>query len=381
MTAWQSTPSTDSSSSINDDQRWMAAALELAQLGEGFVEPNPMVGCVLVRDGVCVGKGYHQRFGGPHAEVEAIRSATNTESIRGATAYVTLEPCCHHGKTPPCADALIDAGIRRVVVATEDPFPRVAGGGLKKLRDQGIDVTVGMLEKQAKQLLAPYLKLTCTAQPWVIAKWAMTIDGRIATRTGSSQWITGDAARKEVHTLRGRVDAIAVGMGTVIADDPMLTARPAGPRTARRIVFTGQRLPCLGSKLITSANETPVLLVTGPSASQRDLDALRQAGAQILACDSDEPTERVTQTLSSLGQAQVTNMMLEGGGGLLGSFFDAGAIDECHVYLGAKAFGGSTATSPIGGQGIATVAEALALELASIDRFDDDVRLIYRRSS
>lgn len=359
----------------------MAAALELAQCGEGFVEPNPMVGCVLVRDGVCVGQGYHQRFGGPHAEVQALDSAPDIESVREATAYVTLEPCCHHGKTPPCTDALVRAGIRRVVVATEDPFPRVAGGGLKQLRDQGIDVTVGILEKQAKQLLAPYLKLTCTAQPWVIAKWAMTIDGRIATRTGSSQWITGDAARKEVHILRGRVDAIAVGMGTVMADDPLLTARPAGPRTARRIVFTGRRLPSLDSKLITSANEIPVLLVAGPSASRHPLDALRRAGAQVLTCDSDEPTERVTQTLCSLGEDQVTNLMLEGGSGLLGSFFDAGAIDECHVFLGAKAFGGSTATSPIGGQGIATVAEALAMELASIDRFDHDIRLIYRRSS
>src|SRR5215217_9762955 len=208
----------------------MRHALALAEKGRGFVEPNPMVGAVLLDSaGQLAGEGWHQKFGGPHAEVFALAEAG--DRARGGTLVVTLEPCCHHGKTPPCTDAVLKAGIARVVAAMADPFPKVAGGGLAILRGAGVDVSVGLCEVEAVALNAPYLKLLRTGRPWVHAKWAMTLDGKIATRTGDSKWISGEESRRRVHELRGRMDAIVVGRGTVVADDPLLTARPAGPRT------------------------------------------------------------------------------------------------------------------------------------------------------
>src|SRR5829696_4653150 len=214
----------------------MTRALGLAGRGRGWVEPNPLVGAVVVRDGRVVGEGWHQKFGQAHAEVNALNQAG--EAARGTTLYVTLEPCNHFGKTPPCTTAVIGAGVRRVVSAMLDPFPQVAGQGASRLREAGIVVEVGVGEAAARQLNAPYLKRLRTGRPWVHAKWAMTLDGKIATRTGRSKWITGEAARRRVHELRGRVDAILVGRGTLVADDPLLTARPPGPRTPARVVLT-----------------------------------------------------------------------------------------------------------------------------------------------
>jgi diaminohydroxyphosphoribosylaminopyrimidine deaminase/5-amino-6-(5-phosphoribosylamino)uracil reductase len=211
------------------DSQMMSRAVELARRGEGFVEPNPMVGCVIVKDGEVVGEGWHQQFGGPHAEVHALQAAG--ERAKGATIYVTLEPCCHQGKTPPCTEAIIAAGIQRVVTALRDPFPKVAGGGLKRLVAAGIDVELGLGETEVQQLNAPYLKLVMAGRPWIIAKWAMTLDGKIATRSGYTKWISGEASRQVAHQLRGRVDAIMVGRQTAQLDDPMpLLAHPAVPR-------------------------------------------------------------------------------------------------------------------------------------------------------
>src|SRR4051812_33330730 len=209
----------------------MLRATTLARRCEGFVEPNPMVGCVIVNDGEVVGEGWHQQFGGPHAEVHALKAAGG--GGKGATMFVTLEPCCHQGKTPPCTDAIIAAGILRVVTALRDPFPQVAGGGLKRLAAAGIDVELGLGESDVQQLNAPYLKLVTTGRPWVIAKWAMTLDGKIATRSGYSKWVSGDASRQVAHELRGRVDAIMVGRKTAQLDDPLLTARPAAVADGR----------------------------------------------------------------------------------------------------------------------------------------------------
>src|SRR4051794_5088755 len=211
------------------DHDWMRRALDLAERGRGFVEPNPVVGAVVVRDGSLVGEGWHERYGEAHAEVNALSAAG--EAARGATLYVTLEPCCHHGKTPPCTDTVLRAGVRRVVAAMLDPFPRVAGGGFAVLLAAGVDVAVGVCEAEARRLNAPYLTLLTHGRPHVHAKWAMTLDGKIATRTGQSQWISNEASRRRVHELRGRMDAVVVGIGTVLADDPMLTARPPGPRS------------------------------------------------------------------------------------------------------------------------------------------------------
>src|SRR5436309_2908852 len=235
----------------------MHRALELAERGRGFVEPNPLVGAVLVRDGQVVGEGWHQRYGQAHAEVNALSAAG--EAARGATLYVTLEPCCHHGKTPPCTDAVLKAGVARVVVAMADPFPKVSGGGLAILRAAGVEVHVGLCEPEARELNAPYLKLLRTGRPWVHAKWAMTLDGKIATRTGDSKWISGEESRRRVHELRGRMDAILVGRGTVVADDPLLTARPAGPRVAARVVVSASGELPERCQLRATAREVPVI--------------------------------------------------------------------------------------------------------------------------
>lgn len=372
-------PSNDSDSSA--DEHFMRLAMELAQRGRGSVEPNPMVGCVIVRDGTVVGQGYHREFGGPHAEVDALNSLDATSDAKDATAYVTLEPCCHHGQTPPCSDALISAGLARVVVAMADPFAKVDGGGLRQLRDAGIETTVGVLGGDAKFLNAPYLKKLRTGKPWVIAKWAMTIDGRIATVSGESQWITGQAARADVHRLRGRMDAIAVGMGTVEADDPMLTARPPGPRIATRVVFCRHRLPSVDSRLIQTANEFPLLLIVGQQVDATDLRSLESHGAVTINSNTDDPPKMIETALDALGSQAMTNLMLEGGGELLASFSAANQIDECHVHIGAKAFGGIQAPGPIGGPGLERINDAWSFNLVSVDQFDNDLRAVYRKIS
>ena len=367
----------------------MRRAIELAQLGEGDVEPNPMVGCVLVRDGEIIGEGFHQRFGGAHAEIEAIRSVARGDAS-GATAYVSLEPCCHHGKTPPCSEALIRAGITRVVVALTDPFSKVAGGGLKQLRDAGVEVTSGVLEDEAAVTCAPYLKLLRTGKPWVIAKWAMTMDGRIATTAGESQWITGEAARADVHHLRSRVDGIAVGMGTVITDDPMLNARSSDPsaspaRIATRLVFCRHRLPPENSRLVTTASQIPLTLVIGRDLLSRgearqQLDRLRILGANVIETNTDDEVQMVQAALLQMGALRMTNVMVEGGGELIASFFSAGQIDECHVYIGPLAFGGRDAPGPIGGAGIARLPDSPRFQIMSLEQIQDDVKVVYRCS-
>lgn len=368
------------------DETFMQVALDLAANGLGHVEPNPMVGCVIVRDGAIIGRGYHAKFGGPHAEVVALRSLDSPDQAAGAAAYVTLEPCSHHGKTPPCADALIDAKIGRVVVAMEDPFTEVAGRGIARLRDAGIDVTVGVLQDQAQQVVAPFVKRVTSGLPWVIAKWAMTIDGRIATRTGDSQWITNPQSRAAVHQLRSRVDAIVAGMGTVTADNPRLTARladadaDASPiRIATRVIFCRHRLPAIDSMLVRTIGQAPLMLVAGPGVDADELRRLADVGATVLSLDDDDPPAMVGQMLQKMAAGGATNVMLEGGGEIFASFFAGNSVDECHVFLGPKAFGGVAAAGPIGGSGVAEVSQAWTFSLQSIDRFGDDLRLIYRR--
>lgn len=371
---------------MNNDEHWMRRAIELAALGEGRVEPNPMVGCVLVRDDRLIGSGYHRDFGGPHAEINAIRDCESLgESAAGSTAFVTLEPCCHHGKTPPCADALIRGGVRRVVVAVDDPFPDVDGGGLARLRDAGIEVVTDVAAGESRRLLAPYLKRVRTGRPWVIAKWAMSLDGRIATSTGQSQWITGESARQEVHRLRGRVDAIAVGMGTVIADDPLLTVRPPGLRTPARIVFARRRLPDSKSRLVQTASKTPTWVFAGPTIADRDLTSLADQHVKTIRCHHADAAKMVDEVLAVLGGPDnptghpITNLMVEGGGELLGSFADAGQMDEVHVYVGGVLIGGRSAPGPVGDPGFARLDEADRFELIETRTFDRDVRMVYRK--
>jgi diaminohydroxyphosphoribosylaminopyrimidine deaminase/5-amino-6-(5-phosphoribosylamino)uracil reductase len=355
----------------------MRRALELAAAGQGFVEPNPMVGCVIARGAEIIGEGWHRRFGGDHAEVEALRLAGNRAA--GATLYVTLEPCCHTGKTPPCTAAIVAAGIRRVVAAMSDPFPQVAGGGTAALQAAGVAVEVGLLAAQARQLNAPYLKLLRRGLPWIIAKWAMTLDGKIATRTGQSRWISGEQSRRLVHALRGRADAILVGRETALRDDPLLTARPPGPRTATRIVLDTRAVLGSHSRLVRSAGEAPVLVAVGSEAVAADCQRLRQSGCEVLVCPGATPAARLDALLAELGRRQMTNLLVEGGGRLLGSLRDAGHIDEVHVFLAPKLVGGAAAPGPVAGQGVADLAAAMDLGELLVQSLDGDVYVRGRR--
>jgi len=349
----------------------MQRALELAAKGQGYVEPNPMVGCVIVAGAEIIGEGWHRRFGQPHAEVEALRLAGHR--AKGATMYVTLEPCCHEGKTPPCTQAVIDAGVRRVVVAQRDPFPEVAGRGVAQLEAAGIQVEVGLLETDARRLNAPYLKLLESGRPWVMAKWAMTLDGKTATRAGSSRWVSGEESRRIVHALRGRVDAIMVGRETVRLDNPLLTARPPGPRTALRVVVDTQAGLSSDSQLVCTAAEVPVLVAAGREAPKSDRRRLTDAGCEVLVCPGETHNARLVELLEELGRRRMTNVLVEGGGRLVGSLFDAGQIDEVHVFIAPKLIGGTAAPSPIAGEGIDEMSRALSLDAPEVQQVGTDI--------
>jgi diaminohydroxyphosphoribosylaminopyrimidine deaminase/5-amino-6-(5-phosphoribosylamino)uracil reductase len=357
--------------------RWhMERALELAERGRGYVEPNPMVGCIVARGAEVLAEGWHRRFGGPHAEVEALQMAGSR--ARGATLYVTLEPCCHYGKTPPCTQAILAAGIRRVVVALQDPFPAVAGKGLQELRQAGVEVLCGVLEEQAAELLAAYRKRLSRGRPWVLAKWAMTLDGKVATTAGKSRWISSEPARQVVHRLRGLVDAVVVGIGTVLADDPLLTARPPGPRVPVRIVLDGAaRLP-LDSQLVRTAREVPVLVVVGPQASSEAIASLEQAGCEVLRINAADRVDRVHALLEELGRRQMTNLLVEGGPTVLGSFFGAQEVDEVHVFVAAKIFGGQAAPSAVAGAGVCLPEQAWQLAKPQMLPMEPDVYICGR---
>jgi diaminohydroxyphosphoribosylaminopyrimidine deaminase / 5-amino-6-(5-phosphoribosylamino)uracil reductase len=354
-------------------------ALELAVRGEGFVEPNPMVGCVIARGAEIIGEGWHRRFGGAHAETEALQLAGPRAA--GATLYVTLEPCCHYGKTPPCTRAVIAAGVRRVVVAARDPFPQVQGGGIAELQAAGLTVETGLLEAEAVRLNAPYLKLVQTGRPWVIAKWAMTLDGKIAACTGQSRWISNPQSREIVHKLRGRVDAVVIGRGTAEQDDPLLTARPAGPRTAVRVILDSRASLGSESQLVRTAGEAPVMVAVGEESASADRSRLGEAGCEVFVCDGQTHAERLGSLLAELGRRRLTNVMFEGGGGVLGSLLDAREIDEVHVFIAPKLIGGAEAATPVGGRGIAEMSAALCLEPPQVRQLGDDTYITARCSA
>ncbi|MBI2824103.1 MAG: bifunctional diaminohydroxyphosphoribosylaminopyrimidine deaminase/5-amino-6-(5-phosphoribosylamino)uracil reductase RibD [Planctomycetia bacterium] len=350
----------------------MRRAIELAAHGQGAVEPNPMVGCVIARGADIIGEGWHRKFGAPHAEVEALAVAGRRRAT-GATLYVTLEPCCHHGKTPPCSQAILDAGVRDVVVAQLDPFPQVNGQGVAALRAAGVRVEVGVLEPAARKLNAPYLKLVTQGRPWVIAKWAMTLDGRIATAAGESRWISNEAARRVVHQLRGRMDAIVVGRGTAASDDPLLTARPPGTRVATRIVLDSKAELGVESQLARTAHQVPVIVAAGAGAPAGNVKRLEAAGCEVLRYEGATHAERLNWLLVELGRRRMTNVLVEGGAKVLGTLFDAGEVDEAHVFVAPRVFGGAGAIAPVAGTGIADVARAWALADPRIEVVEGDV--------
>lgn len=381
------------STPFSSDEDVMLRAIELAQQGIGFVEPNPAVGAVLVDgDRNVLGEGWHQRFGEPHAERNAFadfaeRHPDAEERKRlaeTATLFVTLEPCCHTGKTPPCTDAVLESGVRRVVIGLRDPFPKVDGGGIAILEEAGIEVTVGLLEESVRGLNAPFLKLIRTGLPYVHVKWAMTLDGKIATRTGSSQWISNEKSRAIVHKLRGRMDAIIVGAGTARADDPSLAARPPGPRTATRVVVdSGANLPP-DSKLVETAAEVPVLVATLETAPASKVTYLQTKGVEVVPlpareADDGQPSRPdLRALLQLLGERGMTNVLIEGGGALLGSLFDQSdsetpLADEAHVFVAPKFAGGSEATSPVGGVGVDSIPQLSQIDPHQVVMLDKDV--------
>jgi len=335
---------------MSDDEKFLCRAFELAERGRGFVEPNPLVGAVIVRQGIVVGEGWHARYGGPHAEMAALNQAGDL--ARGATLFVTLEPCCHTGKTPPCTDAVIRAGITRVVASMTDPFPQVAGQGIARLRDAGIDVSIGAGERRAREQNAPYLTLLYRSRPYVHAKWAMTWDGKIATRSGDSKWISGEESRRRVHSLRGRMDAIIVGAGTVRADDPLLTARPSGPRTPARIVLSSDGNLPENCQLLRTSDQATVILTGSESRIQ--------GATEILAVPIENGRASVTALLTELGRRRMTNVLVEGGAHTLGSFFDVGVVDEVHVFIAPGILAGD-GLSAIAGRELERINDALRI--------------------
>jgi diaminohydroxyphosphoribosylaminopyrimidine deaminase/5-amino-6-(5-phosphoribosylamino)uracil reductase len=348
------------------DKLHVARAIELARKGTGAVKPNPVVGAVIARDGEVLGEGWHMEYGGAHAEVNAIE-ACGLADLTGATLYVSLEPCCHEGKTPPCTDAIIQAGIGRVVVASDDPTEKASGRGLGILRDEGIDVVIagGELATSARLLNQAFRKHARVGRPWVLFKSAMTLDGKVATSSGDSKWISGEASRALAHRWRASVDAVVVGIGTALADDPQLTARPEGelaelPRQPRRVVFdTLARLPTSSRLLDAAGEEIPVTVIVSRAAAHADTAALEAAGAQVIVATGENEPARVRSGLDQLAADGVSSVLLEGGPHLAGAFFDAGEIDEIRLFLAPLLLGGSSARDPLEGEGVDRISEAM----------------------
>jgi diaminohydroxyphosphoribosylaminopyrimidine deaminase/5-amino-6-(5-phosphoribosylamino)uracil reductase len=356
---------------MTEDERYMHTALGLAERGRGRVEPNPMVGALVVKEGDVLSEGWHEYFGGPHAEVVALERAGL--EARGATLYVSLEPCAHQGKTPPCVKKIIDSGIKRVVFPLIDPNPLTAGKGRQGLLEAGIEVVEGVLKEEARKVNAPFFKLMTTGRPYVIAKWAMSLDGKTATHTGDSRWVSSEQSREHVHKVRSQVDAVVVGINTVLRDDPLLTSRIPGGRNPKRIVLDSQAILPMDCKLITSIKEAEVIVACTASAPMEKVEALRRAGCEVIILGGGERGVDPSELLRVLGQRQYTNILLEGGGTLTASFIEQGLVDRVMVFISPKIIGGAEARSPVGGKGVAYVGESIKLKELKLTSFAEDV--------
>lgn len=354
-------------------------AITLANRGIGFVNPNPLVGAVIVKDGRVIGEGWHERYGGWHAERNALLHCT--EDPRGATMYVTLEPCCHQGKTPPCTRAIIARGIARVVVGIQDPNPLVSGKGIALLRAAGIQVDCGFEQETIRHQNRVFLKYIQQRLPWVILKTAMTLDGKIATPSGDSRWVTGEPARLRVHEMRHRFMAIAVGIGTVLADDPMLNCRLPGREVRqplRVVIDTFARIP-LESQLVRTADRYPTLVAHAAGAPADKLRALQCFGVQTLLCPSTPGGIDLLHLLTHLGANGIDSLLVEGGGNLNYSFLARGLVDELHAFVAPKIIGGASAKTPVEGEGITRMADAIPFRLTGVEHLGDDLLLKYSK--
>lgn len=349
---------------------YMARALELAALGRGRTRPNPMVGAVIVKDGAVVGEGYHERAGGPHAEIVALRQAG--DAARGATIYVSLEPCCHFGRTGPCTQALIAAGVAEVHAAMIDPNPLMAGCGLRELEQAGVRTLVGEHADEARRLNEAFVVYMTEKRPFVTVKYAMSLDGKIATRTGDSRGLTGAEWQRELHVLRSRVDAILVGVNTVLADDPLLTARVADDNVLQplRVVLDSLLRTPLTSRLLAPATPGKTLIATSERASVEQADALRRLGAEIITLGAARVD--IAALMAELAHRQITSVLVEGGGEVIASFLAAGVVDKVVAVIAPLLIGGTSAPTPVGGHGIGWLAEAPRLRDVVVRRVGTD---------
>jgi diaminohydroxyphosphoribosylaminopyrimidine deaminase/5-amino-6-(5-phosphoribosylamino)uracil reductase len=354
-----------------DDDKYMARAFELAERGLGVTSPNPAVGAVVVAGGEIVGEGHHEQFGGPHAEINAMKAAG--DRVAGSTVYVTLEPCSHEGKTPPCAKALIDAKVGRVVYSTDDPNPEAAGGG-EVLSLAGIDVEAGVLAERGRAFYSYFYKHVRASQSYVIGKWAMTADGRIASRTGDSRWVTSDESRKSARRLRSRCDVVMVGIGTILRDDPRLTARSGDRREPLRVIVDSSLRTPPSSEIFNVAGGV-VVIACSESASEEKEAELRDRGAEFIRVPAPGGRVKLESVLEELHERGKLRILIEGGATLLGAAFDAKRVDEVCVFMAPKIIGGKQSPGAVSGRGITKMTNALQLEDARFEPSGPDILL------
>lgn len=358
------------------DEKYMKRAVELAKRGSGHVNPNPLVGAVIVRDGEILGEGWHEEYGKLHAERNAIAHAKKAgHSLEGSTIYVTLEPCCHYGKTPPCTEAIIEEGITRVVVGSDDPNPLVSGKGFQILREHGITVVTHVLKEECDAVNQVFFHYIRTGHPFVAMKYAMTMDGKIACHTGDSRWVTGEEARHHVQSLRNHYKGIMAGIGTVLADDPMLNCRMEGGRNPVRIICDDHlRIP-FTSKLVQTAKEQPVITACLPGADKEKVKLLQEKGVTVWEIPQKEGRIDLRFLMEKLGENKIDGILLEGGGTLNESALQAGIISKVYCYLAPKIFGGAEAKTPVEGRGVGLAADAWRLKKTGMRQFGEDILL------
>jgi len=353
---------------------YMHRALELSKQGIGFVNPNPLVGALIVKDNKIIGEGFHEYFGGPHAEINAFSNAT--QDVQGAIMYVTLEPCSHYGKTPPCANAIVKAGINKVIIGMKDPNPQVAGRGIAILENNGIEVECGVLEDEIKGLNEVFIKYITTRKPFCVLKTAMTLDGKIATTTGHSQWISNSDSRKYVHELRHQYSGIMVGINTVLADNPSLTTRRhkqnKNSDPVRIVVDSKARIP-LDSKILNLNSGSQTIIACTEHAPSDKIEQLKQKGAEVIITTSKNNQVNLDDLMMKLGESGIDSVLLEGGSSLNFSALKEGIVDRVLAFIAPKIFGGQTAKTPVGGDGIGQVNEAFHLDEMNVVKFMDDI--------
>lgn len=357
-----------------NNQKYMLRAIELAKLGTGFVNPNPLVGAVIVKNGRIIGEGYHMKYGTLHAERNALKNCT--ESPEGAEMYVTLEPCCHYGKNPPCTDAVIASGIKKVYVGSDDPNPLVAGKGIKILRENGIEVVTHFMKEKCDKLNDIFFYYITHKKPYVILKYAMTADGKITTATGKSKWISNEASREHTHQTRKKVAAILVGIGTVLNDNPMLNCRCENPSDPVRVVCDSKlRIP-LDSELVKTAKDIPLIVAT-LSDDKEKIKALEEKGVEIFKAEEKNRRILLSSVMNYLEEKKIDSVLIEGGGEIHASAFEEKIVNKVQVYIAPKIFGGKNAKSPVGGKGVDSPDDAYMLSEPEIKLLDGDILLEY----